>query len=580
MKYFEHLKKLSASFETHIGTETTVAELAKILYCSDRHVKTIVQYLNDKRYIQWNTQRGRGKKPKLTVLFSLDNLYFKEAKRKVQIEEYHEAFKIIDASSEQLQNKFRKWFMSHLGLSKKVHDERTTDVLKYPFYETKLRMDPPLILSRHDGHMVQQVFDRLVEYDNITETLIPRISHHWESGDGKVWTFFLRKGVRFHHGRELTSIDVKATFERLKKESTLLQNMDSIYILDNTIIQFELNDVDYLFPRTLSNLKASIVPMELIMEDGEKFRNFPIGSGPYQMMQNNKNMIRLDVFPDYFSERPWLDRIDIIKTPTLYKDEINHSLLLSAPDDSWKEVSRIEEGASYITFNCQNNGPMKNEAFRKMVYERLNPAELTNERKGNEAVAHSFCTQRSESNPSTLLSIGEKLHYSGEILKIAAQQIRAGANHNKAALKLQKQLSTIGITATVDIVDIHFFSNRETFETYDLFVGGIALSEDRLLSILTALQSNQLSIYPCFDNVTKATVDQKVAYIRELKDESARWETYFQLEDYLKEEHLILFLNHRHHKVYEPESSVFVNVELDSSGRVDYRKVWKRYHQK
>ena len=46
-------------------------------------------------------------------------------------------------------------------------------------------MDPLYTISRHDAHMVQQIFDRLVEYDFKSEQLLPRIAHHWESPDGK-----------------------------------------------------------------------------------------------------------------------------------------------------------------------------------------------------------------------------------------------------------------------------------------------------------------------------------------------------------------------------------------------------------
>ena len=43
----------------------------------------------------------------------------------------------------------------------------------------------------------------------------PRLAERWEVADGRVYTFHLRKGVRFHNGREMTAEDVKANFERI-----------------------------------------------------------------------------------------------------------------------------------------------------------------------------------------------------------------------------------------------------------------------------------------------------------------------------------------------------------------------------
>ena len=49
----------------------------------------------------------------------------------------------------------------------------------------------------------------------------PGLATDWKvSDDGKVWTFNLRSGVKFHHGRELTSKDVEFTINRLLNPQT------------------------------------------------------------------------------------------------------------------------------------------------------------------------------------------------------------------------------------------------------------------------------------------------------------------------------------------------------------------------
>ena len=63
------------------------------------------------------------------------------------------------------------------------------------------------------------MYSQLVRFDaNMTPK--PELAESWEtSKDGLTWTFKLRQGVKFHDGQELTSADVKFTFDRLFEKS-------------------------------------------------------------------------------------------------------------------------------------------------------------------------------------------------------------------------------------------------------------------------------------------------------------------------------------------------------------------------
>jgi len=66
----------------------------------------------------------------------------------------------------------------------------------------------------------EQIYDGLVRLDKDLN-IVPSLAEYWEiSPDGKRYTFHLRKGVRFHHGSELSAEDVKFSLERLLDEET------------------------------------------------------------------------------------------------------------------------------------------------------------------------------------------------------------------------------------------------------------------------------------------------------------------------------------------------------------------------
>src|SRR5208282_2404668 len=97
------------------------------------------------------------------------------------------------------------------------------------------------------------MFDNLIRHDprDSGKTIIPDLAHSWEiAEDGKTYTFMLRKGVQFHDGAELTSADIKATFDRIAKpphgisipRSVLFRSVSEITAPDKYTVQFKLSE--------------------------------------------------------------------------------------------------------------------------------------------------------------------------------------------------------------------------------------------------------------------------------------------------------------------------------------------------
>jgi peptide/nickel transport system substrate-binding protein len=80
-------------------------------------------------------------------------------------------------------------------------------------------LDPQLVPAFSRSRRSPMLYNQLVRYDADMNP-VPELAESWEvSKDSLTWTFKLRQGVKFHDGQEMTSADVKFTFDRLFEKS-------------------------------------------------------------------------------------------------------------------------------------------------------------------------------------------------------------------------------------------------------------------------------------------------------------------------------------------------------------------------
>ncbi|MHC1473063.1 ABC transporter substrate-binding protein, partial [Klebsiella pneumoniae] len=82
-------------------------------------------------------------------------------------------------------------------------------------------LDPAIGYDWQNWSMIKSLFDGLMDYRPGTTELVNDLAESYAiSEDGKVYTFVLRKGVKFHNGREVTAADVKYSLERTVNPKT------------------------------------------------------------------------------------------------------------------------------------------------------------------------------------------------------------------------------------------------------------------------------------------------------------------------------------------------------------------------
>jgi ABC-type transport system substrate-binding protein len=76
-------------------------------------------------------------------------------------------------------------------------------------------LDPAVSSAYSSFAVLANVVEGLTAFDDDIK-LVPALAESWEqSADELTWTFHLRKGVKFSNGREMTSEDVKFSFDRI-----------------------------------------------------------------------------------------------------------------------------------------------------------------------------------------------------------------------------------------------------------------------------------------------------------------------------------------------------------------------------
>jgi ABC-type transport system substrate-binding protein len=170
------------------------------------------------------------------------------------------------------------------------------------------------------------MFDNLIRHDprDGGQTIIPDLAHSWEiAKDAKTYTFHLRDGVQFHDGAELTSDDVKATFDRIRKppqgvsipRSVLFRAVSEIKAPDKRTVQFVLSDArppDFIMSAIASGWNV-IVRKKTLEDNNYNLRKVEIypGTGPFKSVKRVENESwLLEKNPSYWNKGlPYVDEV-------------------------------------------------------------------------------------------------------------------------------------------------------------------------------------------------------------------------------------------------------------------------------
>jgi peptide/nickel transport system substrate-binding protein len=296
------------------------------------------------------------------------------------------------------------------------------DVLIYAQSDDPKTLDPINTDIAEAVHVITNIFDTLVTYDEVTTDLVPSLAESWNtSGDGLTWTFRLRPGVQFHDGSPCNAVAVKLTFDRLlaplaetpeknprqpglvahphvydaaRPYQSAYSMIKAVETPDDSTVVFKLSHPSAIFLNNLAMFPSSIASAQGLDEHGRSFAEHPIGTGPFKFVKWNRGQqLVLERF-----EQHW-------RGPAKIK-----TLIVVPVQENATRMQRLERGEIHIAEGlspAELDVLAKNEKLVVQSHEAMNVAYLTmnveksplGNRKVREAIALAI-------DKKTLLQVG------------------------------------------------------------------------------------------------------------------------------------------------------------------------------
>lgn len=343
--------------------QTTLNELAEMLSCSRRHMRTLLNLMEARGWLAWESEAGRGKRSRLTFLYTGLALQQQRAEDLLEQDRIDQLVQLVGDKTA-----VRQMLISHLGRSFR----QGRHILRVLYYRPMKNLLPGSALRRSETHIARQIFSALTRVNEENGELEADIAHHWQQISPNHWRFFLRPGIHFHHGRELEMADVISSLQR-SSELPLFSHIERIVSPTSWTLDIHLSQPDRWLPWLLGQVPAMALPQE--WRTMENFSSMPIGTGPYAVARNNQNQLKIHAFEEYFGYRALIDEVNVWVLPEI-SEEPNGGLTLQGNTESEKAVeSRLEEGCYYLLFDSRS--PLGgNDDVRRWLSYLFQPANL------------------------------------------------------------------------------------------------------------------------------------------------------------------------------------------------------------
>lgn len=285
-----------------------------------------------------------------------------------------------------------------------------TDTLVFGRNKDAVKLDPAVVTDGMSLNVSIVTMEGLTSYKPGSFDIEPGLATGWTmSRDGKLWTFTLRRGVKFQDGTDFNAAAVKINFDRWRNKKDklhlLLKGDYSYYESQFGGFPGVIADVKVLAPDKvqivltqpvapmLANLAMPTFAMSsptAMEKEGEDYFRQPVGTGPYQVAEWIKDdHITLKAFDGYWGGKAKVPTVVLRDIPdastsllSLQRGDIDgweypqpNDLIVIAKDPKLVIYHQPANNLMYLAMNNQKK-PFDNIYVRRAINEAIDARAL------------------------------------------------------------------------------------------------------------------------------------------------------------------------------------------------------------
>lgn len=204
----------------------------------------------------------------------------------------------------------------------------------HPLYADPVSLDPAHLQESEGFRVGEMIYEGLVKYDYKTLEAKPALAESWEvNDDATVFTFKIRKGVKYHNGQEVKAADFKKAWERACAKDTASEvsyilapikgfdemqagktsELSGVKVVDDYTLEVALKYPFAEFVSTLGHLVAVAYPVDVAdkaVKEKKVWEEGLVGTGPFKFVSWKHNQeVVIERNPDYWGDEPYLDKV-------------------------------------------------------------------------------------------------------------------------------------------------------------------------------------------------------------------------------------------------------------------------------
>ncbi len=444
-------------------------------------------------------------------------------------------------------------------------------------------LDPAYVNEAESGKIIVNIYETLVKYKQGSTAVEPCLATSWtQSPDGLVWTFTLRKGVKFHDGTPFNAEAVKASVERqlppratsdMPYASFTFEPVKQVEAVDPYTVKFTLSKPYAPFLLNLAMcFAAPIVSPTALKKYGPDFNQHPVGTGPYIFEKWDRDQQIVLVRNDgYWGKKAIIDKV-VYKTTK--ENSVRASELMTGATDiidgvDPNDVKKLESSGmkvlkspgmniNYLAFFC-NKKPFNDPKVRQAISMAINReavvkylyqgyAQLANGPLPSFIPGYDPVLRALEYNPEKakkILAEAGYPHFEFTMLTYSVARSYNPVNGQKLAEAIQAELSKIGVKTTIKV-----YPWKEYFDVVNkgeegeaCFKGWIGDNGDPD-NFLSLFDSSQIPSYLNTAKYSNPKADELLREGTRTLDQKERIKIYQKLQKILVADAPWVFINH------------------------------------